>query len=140
MLLSALAFGGLLKSHYEKPDYLLRLCPSSDIDMVTLYQAVNWWSDRGVWFVVDRSSNLQGCVPISYSPEQLGEGYGGLTIRMPDGRAMVLLSDRFDDHALAHELGHVAGYDHTPLSSKRQLMNGSSEGWRDTGIRIRPSP
>lgn len=127
--------GPVLEAPYHEPGYDLRLCPDAKVDSVALYTATKWWAERGVWFVVDHPPTSTPCIPIYVDPTLGDVGLRGLTTFTADGTGgMVLVSSGRDALALAHELGHVAGYGHTPLAPSGCMMAPKRVGWSDRGL------
>lgn len=136
--------GPVLATPYHEPGYDLRICPSPDVDPAALYTATEWWSDHGVWFVIDRDPSI-ACVQLLVDPSLDSDGLRGLTLFDPAGfGAVVLLTNGHDALAIAHELGHVAGFGHTPLAPSGCIMAPRRVGWSDRGlprdVRIRKNP
>ena len=144
IFLSVIAYGGILKSHYEPPKYPLRVCPALSIDRATMYEAVEWWSDHDVWFVVDWSQMKEApadCIVIHWAPSILDDGILGMTLwGVGHKSALIEIGDPYDALTIAHELGHAAGYGHTPLGVPGELMAKKHVGWSDRGMKIHPSP
>lgn len=125
--------GPVLDTPYHEPSYELRICPDPKIDPIALNKALDWWSDHGVWFVVDPGAKTgKPCAVVTADPTLDDLGFRGLTVF--GGEPLVKVADGRDALAIAHELGHVAGYGHTPLAPSGVMMAPRHAGWSDRGL------
>lgn len=121
--------GPVLKAPYHPPEYPLNLCADPRIE---LERSLAFWADHGVHFTVNEPGP---CIPVLLDPTLLPK-HRGLTLYL-EHTAVVLVANPRDELAVAHELGHAAGYGHVPLAPSGLVMARTRVGWDDRGLRRR---
>jgi hypothetical protein len=97
------------------------VCGHPSVHPLALEAAARWWESIG-WYVPVVPLGTPGCVEVlAVPPEEMGP-YRGLTLYLEDPGAppggpytwaVVAVRDGADALAIAHELGHVIGIQHT---------------------------
>lgn len=126
------------RGHWETPP---AVHAARGVDGAALDRAVRWWAARGHRLVLlpPDSSRLGVGVEVRVD-RALPEGLRGLThVWATPGtrtlvRAEVRLAPGADALVIAHELGHVLGWEHPPAAPSGHMMHPTRPGWDGRGL------